>query len=69
MSHRYCLRASQLEHHGDAIAAEEVVLEVSIDPLVPPPLLRLADFVERARPVANLCGRGRREFLRPHLRR
>ena len=61
--------ASQFKNHGDAVAAEELVLEVPIDPLVPPPLLRIADFVERARPVADLFGRNRREFLRPYFLR
>ena len=69
MSRRNCLLASQLENHGDALAAEELIPEVPIDPLVPPPLLRIADFVERARPVANLFGRGRQEFLCPLLLR
>ena len=69
MSHRNCLLASQLENHGDALAAEALVLEVPIDPLVPPPLLRIADFVERARPVANLFGRGCQEFFCPLLLR
>ena len=69
MSHRNCLLASQLENHGDALAAEELVPEVPIDPLVPPPLLRIADFVERARPVTNLFGRGCQEFLCPLLLR
>ena len=69
MSHRNCLLASQLENHRDALAPEELILEVPIYPLVPPPILRLADFVERARPVANLFGRSRQEFLLPHLLR
>ena len=69
MSRRNCLLASQLENHGDTLAAEELVPEVPIDPLVPPPLLRIADFAERSRPVANLIGRGRQEFLCPLLLR
>ena len=69
MSHRNCLLASQLENHGDVLAVEEVVSEVPIDPFVPPPLLRIADFVEGARPVADLFGSGRQEFLCPLLLR
>ena len=69
MSHRYRLLASQLKKHGDALAAEELIPEVPIDPLVPPPLLRIADLVERSRPVANLFGRGCQEFLCPLLLR
>ena len=69
MSHRYRLLASQLKKHGDALAAEGLIPEVPIDPLVPPPLLRLADFVECARPVADLFGSGRQEFLCPLLLR
>ena len=69
MSHRYRLLASQLKNHGDALAAEELIPEVPFDPLVPPPLLRLADFVERARPVADLLGSVGQEFLCPLLLR